>query len=145
MGPGRPPNINDLVMGTNGDPVFLGVLVSTGVAVNNATTATPFSFAPLGPQGVVGATANLAGTLAGKTLLLQTSAAGQILTSGSALMTAPNVTVAQQTTIPVAQGTAPGVLIQAAERVELIMLPTDGWLQWLPVTGSANLFVWELR
>ena len=143
----RPFNEKDLITQTNGSPYFLGVLVSTGAAVNNATTAIPFNFAGRGPSGSVASPLNLDGTLAGKTLLLQTSAAGLILPSDSNSMaiTAASKIIALQSVIPVLPGTNPGVALISGERVELIMMPYDGWLQWLPVSGSANCFVWELR
>lgn len=137
--PGRPPSIRDVELVLNGDLVFLGVLVSTGAAVNNATTATPFYAAP--QPG----TASMAGTLAGKCLLLQPTAAGHVLASNSASISVPSVTtVATFATVPPAAATAPGPKLQAEERINFIMLPTNGWLQWLPSTGSANLFVWEI-
>ncbi len=144
----RPFNEKDLITVTNGDPLYLGTLVSTGAAVNNATTATPFSNTPVGPTAT-SVPANLSGTLAGKTLLLQTSAAGLILTSDNPNMTVGSVAgqkiVALQSVIPAVAGTAPGVSLVSGERVELIMMPLNGWLQWIPLTGSANCHVWELR
>lgn len=154
QGPGRPPNINDLVRNTNGSPQYLGSLVSTGAAVNNLTTATPFNATPLGAASVAtpaaaASLANLTNTLAGKTLIVQTTAAGLIMAATNSSMTANQTTpflVAQQSVMPPAAGTAPGFLINGGNgdaRI-LVMQPTEGWLQWLPVTGSANLHVWEL-
>jgi len=142
----RPFNEKDLITQTNGDPVYLGTLVSTGSPVNNATTATPFANSPLQADPNKGPL-NLSGTLAGKTLLLQTTAAGLIKTSDSSAMaiTATSSIIAQQAVTPPVQGTAPGVALISGERVELIMMPLNGWLQWLPVSGSANCLVWELR
>lgn len=144
----RPANEKDLITKTNGDPVFLGVLVSTGAAVNNATTATPFATTPLGPTATSNP-ANLTGTLAGKTLLLQTTAAGLIKTSPVSSMTvnpgSGNTVIALQSVVPPLAGTEPGVALASGERVELIMMSLNGWLQWLPVSGSANCLVWELR
>lgn len=136
--PGRPPNERDILLNINGDFIFLGVLVSTGAAVNNATTATPFNHSPP-------AAGSLNGTLAGRTLVLQASAAGVFLTSRSASISVPSVqTVALQSVIPVAVNTAPGFAIGASPDARVItMMPGSGWLQWLPLTGSANLFVWE--
>lgn len=142
----RPYNEKDIITDINGDPLFLGALVSTGAAVNNATTATPFFFTP--KQALANPSTgpiNLDGTLAGMTLLLQTTAAGLIKTSTSASMTGPNLIIAQQTVLPPVAGTAPGVALASGERVLLIMMPTRGWLQWLPLSGSASLLVWELR
>lgn len=143
----RAPNEKDLITQTNGDPLYLGSIVSTGAAVNNATTTTPFNQAGLGPANSSASPLNLSGTLAGKTLLLQTSAAGLINTSASPSMsgTAPFPVVAQQTTMPPATGTVPGVSLVSGERVVVIMMPFNGWIQWLPASGSANLHVWELR
>lgn len=150
-GPSRPPNERDLLLNINGSPRFLGVLVSTGAAVDNQTTATPFNFRPLGPVGSVASPANLTNTLAGKTLLLQPSAAGLILparvtsaSSSTPLVASPTLTlVALQSVIPVAANTAPGISLASGERVYVTMMADEGWLQWLPVSGSANLFVWE--
>lgn len=145
----RPVNEKDLITKTNGDPVFLGMLVSTGAAVNNVTTATPFNAAGRGPNGADGFPVNLDGTLAGKTLLLQTTAAGLIKTSNNPNMTVGSVSgqniIALQSVVPPLAGTEPGVALASGERVELIMMPLNGWLQWLPVSGSANCLVWELR
>lgn len=149
QGPGRPPNINDLVRNTNGSPQYLGTIVSTGAVQNNATTATPFNQTPLGPSNtpVTSPPSNLTNTLAGKTLLLQSSAAGLIQPATNASVIANQATpslVALQTVVPPVLGTAPGVSLASGERVVVVMQTTEGWLQWLPVSGSANLLVWEL-
>ncbi len=150
MGPGRPPNEKDLITNINGSPrVWLGALVSTGTAVNNATTATPFYTTPLSSTGSPATgPANFTNTLAGKTLLLQTTAAGLIFPSFSPNMP-PNAVpnqfiIALQSVLPPLPGTCPGVALTSGERVVIIMSPVDGWLQWLPLTGSANCLVWEL-
>lgn len=144
----RPFNEKDLITVTNGDPLYLGMLVSTGAAVNNATTATPFMQTALQADATKGPL-NLTGTLAGKTLLLQATAAGLIKTSSFSSMTVnavPGQTIiALQSVVPPLAGTVPGVALASGERVELIMMPLHGWLQWLPVSGSANCLVWELR
>lgn len=145
MGPGRPPNERDIQLLTNGSPIFLGALVSTGALVNNVTTADPFNHLPVGPAGSPGSPLNLANTLAGKTLLLQPTAAGSILPSASNSVASPTLRLAQQTVLPPLVNTTPGPKLATDERVIVIMLPTEGWLQWLPVSGSANLLVWELR
>lgn len=141
-GPGRPSSDKTTLQYLNGSPVFLGVLVSTGAAVNNSTTATPFNSSPLG-TAVSGASPpiNLTNTLAGKMLLLQTTAAGLILPAGSATLT-----IVQQATSPVMSPpySHPGVALASGERAVILMLQGNGWLQWLPVTGSANCLVWEL-
>ena len=150
-GPARPANERDLILNINGSPRFLGVLVSTGAAVDNQTTAKPFNFQPLGPTASAGSPANFTNTLAGKTLVLQSSAAGLIrparstsASSSVALAASPTLTlVALQSVIPVAINTEPGIALAAGERVYVTMMSDEGWLQWLPLTGSANLFVWE--
>jgi hypothetical protein len=132
--PARPPNIRDLELLINGKASYLGVLVSTGSAVNNNTTATRFNYEPSATMT----------TLAGKTLLLQPTAAGHVMASASASMVAPNTVVATFSTVPPTAGTAPGVKLQAEERVNFVMASDEGWLQFIPTSGSANLFVWEL-
>lgn len=134
-GPGRPPTERDTIHFLNGAPTFLGALVSTGTAVTNASTATPFN----STTPVTGQT--MAGTLAGKTLLVQASATGFVLTSSTA---APALTVATQATLPPAAGTAPGVQLAANTAQIIIMRQDQGWLQFIPSSGSANLLVWEL-
>ena len=127
----RPPNERDTLHYLNGVPTELGVLVSAGAAVTNATTATPFSQAVTGPA--------FAGTLAGKTLLIQPSVNGFIAVSANG---APNV--ATQTVVPAAPGTVHGVALAAGEKAMILMRPDVGWLQWIPALGAGNLFVWEL-
>lgn len=150
-GPMRQATERDVVQTLNGSALFLGALVSTGAAVNNLTTATPFNQTALGP--VVSppnpaAPPNYTNTLAGKTLLLQTTAAGLIMASFSPNMTVGQVPgqniIALQTVLPPLAGTAPGVALTSGERVIVTMMAFEGWLQWLPLT-SGNLLVWELR
>lgn len=151
MGPGRPSNEKDMFLQTNGSPIYLGTIVSTGAVQNNATTATPFSQTPLGPAATSSTSAspaNYTNTLAGKLLLLQTSAAGLIQTATNSSVVANTATpslVALQSVVPPLAGTAPGVSLTSGERVIVLMMPTEGWLQWIPLSGSANLHVWELR
>lgn len=134
-GPGRPPNERDTVQFLNGSPTFLGALVSTGAAINNANTANPFNATAGGP--------NL--TLAGKTLLIQASAIGFVLAGATATATIPPVPlVATQTTLPPVLGTAPGVQVPANTAQIIVMRQDQGFLQFIPSTGSANLLVWEL-
>lgn len=131
-GPGRQPTSRDVLHVLSGNPVFLGALVSTGAAVSNLTTATPFS------TGMPGAAQpNFLNTLSGKTLLIQPTGAGFFLPS---LLT--TLSIAAQT-FPIAQNTMPGVAISEGERVVIEMLPGSICLQWLPFV-SANLLVWEL-
>lgn len=142
----RPPTEFNLIQGTNGAPLYLGAIVSTGAAQNNETTATKFYTTSITPGGLPLVLSN---TLAGKVLLLQPTAAGLIMTSASPNMTINGVPgqliIAQQSVLPPVAGTAPGVALASGERVVVTMLPTEGWLQWLPLSGSANLLVWELR
>jgi hypothetical protein len=147
--PGRPPTERDSLWVMNGSPIYLGTITATA-ATNNYSTAVPFNQTPLGPatppSGTgLGTFANMSNTLAGKLLLLQPSAAGLILPSMSPSLLSPNPIVALQTVIPPLAGTVPGVALAAGERVTVLMLPTEGWLQFLPLTGTASLFVWELR
>jgi hypothetical protein len=132
--PGRPPNERDVVQTINGQPNFLGVLTSTAAApVNNATTAVPFnvksSIASRGFQG----------SLAGKTLLLQATANGLILPGED-----NTVSIVQQATAPNPPAAVPGILITAAERVELTLGPTTPCLQFATVSGTGSLLVWEM-
>lgn len=137
-GTARPAAVNDTMHTIDGSPLFLGVIVSTGTALNNATTATPFNSTAASQGGLQGGNA-LQGTLAGKCLMLQSSVIGFVLPSTA------NTTnlIAQATSF--SPGQAMGPEIQANERVLILMLPTEGWIQYLPLTGSGNLFVWELR
>lgn len=132
--PGRPNNERDISLILNGRLTYLGVLVSSGAAVNNATTATPFNWQDSATMQ----------TLRGKALLVQPTAAGHIMASDSASMLAPTTIVTTLSSATPAAGTAPAPKLQAEERVPFFMLPTDGWLQFIPTSGSANLFVWEL-
>ncbi len=132
--PGRPPTSRDVEIVLNGRTRFLGVIVSTGTAVNNATTATPFCWQDSATMV----------TLKGKALLLQPTAAGHVLSSDSASMLAPTTVVTTLASATPAAGTEPGTKLQAEERVPFLMAPGDGWLQFIPTSGSANLFVWEL-
>lgn len=132
-GPGRPPNERDTIHFLNGVQTYLGVLTSgTGAAVSNVTTAVPFLFAPKSPQ-------LLENTLAGRTLLIQPTAACFIITSA----TPTPLVVATQTTIPPAVGTVPGVAFAAGEKGIILMRPDVGWIQ---AVGAAafSVFVWEL-
>ena len=146
--PGRPPNARDVELTANGRVTFLGVIVSAGTAVDNATTANPFAQTPLGPIDATGTatpTRNLTNTLAGRFLLVEATAAGHVLAAALPLNNVPSppivTTLASATP---AVGTSPGPTLQANERVPFIMGAQDGWLQFIPTSGSANLFVWEL-
>lgn len=154
--PGRPPNERDLVLQLNGCPMFppltagppigadpaTGILTSTGTAVNNVTTATPFAVGALQADGVSRA---LLGSLAGRVLLVSATAAGFLLASQSPVIGQQSQwTVATQTTIPPVAGTFPGVNMAANDVREITMLSTTGWLQWISATGTASLIVWEL-
>lgn len=133
--PGRPATERDISLRLNGSPQPLGILTSTGSAVNNDTTATPFC-------NEESATTV---TLKGKVLLVSATAAGFLLTSTSADISVPTVTtVATSATIPPAAATFPGVPVAAGEVKELIMLPGEGFLQWISSSGTASLIVWEM-
>jgi hypothetical protein len=119
-----------------------GVLTSTGTAVNNITTATPFATGALQSDNV---TRTLLGSLAGRVLLVNAVAAGSLMASDSPLVgNAAYWTVALNTTIPPTAGTFPGVPLNAGDVRLLIMGPTTGWLQWISTTGTASLVVTEL-
>lgn len=168
--PGRPANEKDLIAQLNGCPMFpafpglqlgqlipgsvakvsymvgqapaTGIITSTGAAVNNITTATPFGQGTVQADGV---TRSLLGSLAGRSLLVAASAAGYLMASDSPKVgTSDYWTVAPQATVPPVAGTFPGINLAAGDVRELIMLPTCGWLQWISATGTASLFVWEL-
>lgn len=135
-GPNRPPDARDLQQAIAGQPVFLGVLTSTAAArVSNATTAVPFN--PLSTLPGVG----FRGSLAGKVLLLQPTAAGLILPSED-----PVLSIVQQATAPslVAPKSTPGVLIGINERVEITMGQNVPFLEFVAVTGTASCLVWEM-
>jgi len=137
-GPGRAPNERDTVFGLNGTPAYLGAIVSAGTAMTNANCPTPFNATvPLAGQG-------MGATLAGRTLLIQSTVSGFVL--GSATATNPIPLVATQTTIPPAVGTAPGVLLSANVPAIIIMRQDRGWLQYIPTGAAAGtLMVWELE
>lgn len=135
-GPGRAPNLFNLTTALNGSVTFLGVIASTAAAVtNNATTATPFNFQPRDAGDVTtGKPINYTNTLAGRTLLVQPTAAGVMLAGA----TAADLSMTQQT------GIKPGVLLASGEKAIITMQQDSGWLQWATVAGSGNLLVWEL-
>lgn len=137
-GPQRPPSVNTSIDLLNGCPNYLGTIVSSGAGVSNLTTSVPFLGTPLQPAPTSTGGQNMVGSLAGKVLLLQASAAGYILPSDSNV-----VNIANQN-VPVPQGFEPGVSIPANTAVIVIMNSMYGWLQWLPVSGAGNLTVWEL-
>lgn len=144
--PGRPPNEKDLLTCLNGDPQFLGILTSSGTTapVNNVSTATPFKRGRL-LDSLLGTRAADADSLSGRVLLISATAAGVFLTSDTPLINTPSVTtVALRSVIPPAANTMPGDLMNADETKILIMLPGNGWLQWLSNSGSASLIVKEL-
>lgn len=118
-----------------------GILTSTGVAVNNLTTATPFGVTTLQADGL---TRPLLGSLAGRVFLVHAIAAGFLMPSESPLVNDPRYwTVATTATVPPAANTFPGVPLNAGDVRELVMLPTQGWLQWISSSGTASLVVWE--
>jgi len=167
--PGRPSNERDLTTLLNGAPMFpsfpgltqgslvpgtpnqfkylpgqapeTGILTSTGTAVNNISTATPFAKGNLNGDG----TYSLQGSMAGRVYLLQAIAAGFLMASDS-----PKVgevtywTVATQATVPPAANTFPGVPLNAGDVRIIIMGQTTGWLQWISSSGTASLVCTEL-
>ncbi len=135
--PARPPTERDVLHLIDGAPSYLGCLVSTGSVVDNFTTANKFNSAANSAN-------SLAGTLAGKVLMFQASAAGYLLPSALALGSVGVVTLVAQSNTVVPGTTACGPSVLAAERVLIIMQPTTGWIQWLPSSGSADCYVWEL-
>lgn len=141
----RPPTDKDAIIQINGSPQPLGIITSSGAAVNNSTTATPFFQNPSTPLEPIGSVpVPRLGTLAGKVLCLSATAAGFVLASTRPEIGNPNViTVATNGTIPPAAATFPGVPVAALTPVYITMQATEGWLQFIPTTGSASLMVWE--
>lgn len=139
-GTSRPPTERDVLHVLNGSLVYLGQLVSGGTTtpVDNSTTAAPFNAPSIPPQPAIPSTNNLTGTLAGKMLLMQAISAGCLL-MGTQPGTTPGVQL-----VTIQTGVLPGALIQAAERVIVLMRPDMGWLQWVSNSGSATCIVWEL-
>lgn len=119
-----------------------GILTSNGtVAVNNITTANPFGVSPPAADGF---TRPLLGSLAGRVFLVQATTAGYLMPSESPLINDPRYwTVAQQATIPPLAATWPGVAFAAGDARELVMLPTQGWLQWISAGVTGSLICWE--
>lgn len=129
-GTGRPATERDTLHTLHGVPRdYLGVIESTGPAVpaSNRYTTTPFQYA-----AVAGS------TLAGRTLMVQPTGPGYLLPTSAA----PLVVCAQALPLPV--GGVPGVMVGANERVTVMMRPDTPFLQWLPLAGGADLYVWEL-
>ena len=161
--PGRPNSEKTIVMRSNGSPQLpllgvvlpalpqtpnskggvAGFLTSTGAAVNNVTTATPFATGSA--DGGITFRLNQ-NSLAGRVLTVSANAAGFFIASPSPLMNNPNTTwiVASTATVPPAAGTWGGIPIQANEVKSLIMAPDEGWLQWISSAGTATLWVWEM-
>jgi hypothetical protein len=119
-----------------------GVLTSTGAAVNNLTTATPFAVTPVAADGF---TRPLIGSMAGRVYLVHAIAAGFLMPSESPLVNDGRYwTVASTATVPPVVNTFPGVPMNAGDVRELVMLSTQGWLQWISASGTASLVCWEL-
>lgn len=138
-GPGRPPNERDIIQALAGMPVFLGVITSTAAApANNSTTAVKFNVLSAAPN------TGYQGSLAGKVLLLQPTAAGLILPTPSTTPTTAPAVIVQQATAPNPPAAIPGILIGINERVEITMSQTTAYLDFVAVTGTASLLVWEL-
>lgn len=129
-GTGRPATERDTLHSLNGTPRdYLGVIESSGpdVPASNRFTASPFC-----------SSATPRDTLAGKTLMVQPTGAGYLLPTSEAPL------VVYQQSLPVPFGSIPGVMVAANERVTVMMRPDTPFLQWVPLGGGANLFVWEL-
>lgn len=140
--PGRPSTSRDVEISLNGRMTLLGVIVSTGAAADNSSAASVTATGLVGGFFKTADGGNLVGTLAGRVLLLEPTAAGSVLAATAPLGTSGQVTVTGLS-LPTAT-TQPGPKLQAEERIPFIMGAQDGWLQWLPAAGSANLFVWSL-
>lgn len=134
--PGNPVVTTQTVLGWQ---PATGILTSAGaVPVNNLTTALPFGVSPVGADGV---TRPLLGSMAGRVYLVHATAAGVLMPSESPLINDPRYwTVSAVATAPTAT-TWPGVPMAAGDVRELVMLQSQGWLQWL---GAGSLLCWEL-
>jgi hypothetical protein len=110
-----PARPSTMIETVNGSPQFLGKIVAT-TTKNNHDTAAPFN--------------NSGVALKAMALLVQCDAAAYILagTANTAAVT-----------------TANGILLEANEKWEQTMLPTEGWLAALAVSGTANCRVWQKR
>jgi hypothetical protein len=83
-----------------------GILTSTGTAVNNITTATPFATGLLDANGT---TRMLNGSMAGRTYLVTAVAAGSLMCCDSPIIGTPAYwTVALNSTIPSGRCNVPG-------------------------------------
>lgn len=146
--PMRPAAAKDVETMLNGSPTLLGVIVSAGAAADNSSAA---SVGPTGTAGgfntltlpTNGAQINYGLTLGGRVLLVVATAAGYITKGATPLGTPNQPTVVGVVNLPTPT-TQPGIPVQASERIPLIMNSQDGWLQFVPATGAANLVVWEL-
>lgn len=134
--PGNPIATMQTMLGL---PPATGILTSNGtVAVNNLTTAVPFGVTPVMNDGI---TRPLVGSMAGRVYLVHAVVAGFLMPSESPLINDPRYwTVASTATIPPAINTFPGVPMAAGDVRELVMLSTQGWLQWL---GTGSCVLWE--
>lgn len=169
LSPARPPNERDIALLLNGAPMFpqfpglqfgqlipgtttqysyalgqapaTGILTSTGAAVNNVSTATPFATGTLDQNGK----RTLMGSMAGRVYLVQAVAGGSLMPSDSPWVGNPNYwTVALNSTVPPVAGTFPGIPLNAGDVRVLIMQSTTGWLQWISASGTASLICTEL-
>lgn len=138
-GPGRPQNLQLLTTALNGTWTFLGRIVTAGTAINNATTATPFSYTPQDPGDGNGQGINFAGTLAGKTLIIEP------ITSAVRVLPGESVLGMVANPVTVAAGANPGLRFAVGERPTFAMGQTQGWLQIITEGGAAaTVLVWEL-
>lgn len=104
-----------------GDPVLLGTIVSAGSSTTNGSTAVPFNNTGDNADG---------GGLRGKTLLIQSDVA---------------IYVKQVTTSASTVTSANGVKISADQLFYISMRREKGFLAIIPVSGSANVKVFEMN
>lgn len=159
--PGRPATDRDIALLLNGAPMFpqlpglaqgqlipgtllqtnyqpgkgpaSGILTSSGAAVNNVTTATPFATGNRNSDG----TYSTQGSMSGRVYLVQATADGALMASDSPLVGVSQYwTVALSSTIPPLAQTFPGVPMSAGDVRLLIMTQSTGWLQWVSALGS---------
>lgn len=112
-----PPSFHQVARRQSGSPEYLGTITATTTAQTNGTTAVPFKY--------------VAGdTLAGEYILIQADAACYVLpgTTSAFAVTASN-----------------GVELSAKERIDFVMVTSEGYLSVKAVTGTVNLRVWRLR
>jgi len=144
--PMRPAQVRDVSLTMAGEPNFLGIITASGsTVVDNSTTATPFK--QEATQQANGGVGSLAGTLAGKMLLLQADGECYFMASTGILGAVGTSTVARQGTVPPTVGTVPGVHIATSNLdVKFFMAQSKGWLQVVSANDgtTVNVYVYEL-